>query len=85
MLVSVIIVISLLIRKKKSLALNVEWIPRTKQNFETFFYMLIYLTGAATNPWIRFKPDFDLKSAAFNVSAIHYVLLKVSIAKTLLN
>ena len=29
------------------------------------------MTGAATNPWIRFEPDFDQESAVFNVSAIH--------------
>ena len=37
--------------------------------------MLIDLTGVATNPWVRFEPDFDLESAVFNVSAIPYVLL----------
>ena len=26
----------------------------------------IHLTGAATNPWIRFEQDFDLESAVFN-------------------
>ena len=31
----------------------------------------IHLTGAATNPWIRFEPDVDLESAVFIVSAIH--------------
>ena len=27
----------------------------------------IHLTGAATNPWIRLEPDFDLELGAFNV------------------
>ena len=32
----------------------------------------IHLTGAATNPWIRFEQDrnFDLESAVSNVSAL---------------
>ena len=48
---------------------------KNKTKFRNHFYMLIHLTGAATNPGIRFEPDFDLESAVFNVSAIHNVFL----------
>ena len=44
---------------------GLKWDRLKKHWFE------IHLSEAATNPWIRFEPDFDQETAVFNVSAIH--------------
>ena len=42
----------------------------TEKNSKVKKMKKIHLTGAATNPWIKFEPDFDSDSDVFNVSAI---------------